>query len=70
MENTQYLDKIIVSSGKKKGYLADRLGMTRQTFSKKIQDPSSFTNLQTNILCEELNITLLSERQKIFCSKC
>lgn len=67
MGNAQYLDEIISASGKKKGYLADKLGITRQTFTKKTQDPSSFTNLQTEILCSELNITKLSDRQKIFC---
>lgn len=67
MGNPQYLDEVIVASGKKKGYLAERLGVTRQTFTKKIKDPSSFTNLQTEILCEELNITKLSDKQKIFC---
>ena len=67
MGNPQHLDKFISDSGKKKGYLANRLGVTRQTFSKKVQDPSSFTNLQTEILCAELNITKLSDRQKIFC---
>lgn len=67
MGNPQYLEEIISLSGKKKGYLAERLGVTRQTFSKKCKNPSSFTNLQANVLCEELNVTKLSERQKIFC---
>ena len=67
MGNPQYLEECIVASGKKKGYLADRIGITRQTFAKKCKNPSSFTNLQANILCEELNVTKLSDRQKIFC---
>lgn len=67
MGNPQYLDNAILTSGKKKGYLAERLGISRQTFTKKSKDPSSFTNLQTEILCEELNITKLSDKQKIFC---
>lgn len=67
MGNPQYLEEIIMSSGMKKGYLAERIGVTRQTFSKKCKNPSSFTNLQTDILCAELNITKLSEKQKIFC---
>jgi hypothetical protein len=67
MGNPQYLEEVILSSGKKKGYLADKLGVTRQTFTKKCKDPSSFTNLQTDILCDELNVTKLSEKQKIFC---
>lgn len=67
MGNPQYLEECIISSGKKKGYLADCIGMTRQTFAKKCKDPSSFTNLQATILCDELNVTKLSDRQKIFC---
>lgn len=67
MGNPQYLDDAILTSGKKKGYLAERLGISRQTFTKKSKDPSSFTNLQTEILCEELNITKVADRQKIFC---
>lgn len=67
MGNPLYLEECIVSSGKKKGYLADKLGVTRPTFNKKCKDPSSFTNLQATILCEELNITKLSDKNKIFC---
>lgn len=67
MGNPLYLEEAITASGKKKGYLAKRLGVSRQTFSKRIQDPSAFTNLQTEILCDELNITKLSDKQKIFC---
>lgn len=67
MGNPQYLDDAILASGKKRGYLAEKLGITRQTFTKKAKDPSSFTNLQTEILCEELNITKTVDRQKIFC---
>lgn len=67
MGNALYLEEAIVASGKKKSYLASRLGVSRQTFSKRIQDPSAFTNLQTEILCTELNITKLSDKQKIFC---
>ncbi len=67
MGNAQYLDEMIVASGKKKGYLADALGVSRQTFAKKSKNPSSFTNLQTDILCRELNIVKLTDRQKIFC---
>jgi hypothetical protein len=67
MGNPQYLDEMILRSGKKKGFLAEKLGMTRHTFAKKAKDPSSFTNLQTEILCTELSITKLSDKQKIFC---
>lgn len=66
MGNPQYLEKVINNSGKKKGYLAERIGVTRQTFTKKCKDPSSFTNLQVSILCDELSITRLTDRVKIF----
>lgn len=67
MGNAQYLENAIAASGKKKSYLADRIGVTRQTFSKKCKEPALFTNLQTEVLCNELNITKASERMKIFC---
>ena len=67
MGNPQYLGEVITASGKKKGYLAGKLGVSRPTFAKLLKDPSSFTNLQTEILCSELNITKVSEKQKIFC---
>jgi hypothetical protein len=66
MGNAQYLEDAIKCSGKKKGYLADRIGVTRQTFTKKCKDPSSFTNLQVSVLCAELEITRLTDRAKIF----
>ena len=66
MGNPQYLENVINNSGKKKGYLAEKIGVTRQTFTKKCKDPSSFTNLQVSILCDELSITRLTDRLKIF----
>lgn len=67
MGSPQHLEEAITLSGKKKGHLAERLGITRQTFTKKCKNPELFTNLQTEVLCEELNITKLSDKQKIFC---
>lgn len=67
MGNPQYLDELIKMSGKKRAFLAEKLGISRQTFAKKCKDPSSFTNLQANILCDEINVTKLTDRQKIFC---
>ena len=66
MGNPQYLEDLIRVSGKKKGYLADRIGVTRQTFATKCKNPENFTNLQASILCDELNITKLTDRLKIF----
>lgn len=67
MINTQYLMDLIEKSGKKIGYLADKLGLSRAGFYKKIHGKSSFTEKEATILCEELGVTTLSERKKIFC---
>lgn len=66
MTDTQYLEKLIVESGKKKSYLAEKIGCSRQYFRMKCNNEASFTVVEVNILCEELNITKLSEKEKIF----
>ena len=66
MGNALYLEKIIKESGLKKQYLADKCGMTRQSFTSKCKEPSSFTAANVAILCKELNITSLKKRDEIF----
>lgn len=66
MTDTQYLEKLIVESGKKKSYLAEKIGCSRQYFRMKCNNEAPFTVAEVNILCEELNITKLSEKEKIF----
>lgn len=69
MVDTQILEKVIFDSGKKKTYLADCLGITIQTLRNKILGKSDFTMREVDILCEELNITKLSDKEKIFNKK-
>lgn len=64
--DVQYLEKVISESGKKKDYLASKLGISRQTFYLKCQGKSDFTAPEIKILCNELNITSLKERESIF----
>lgn len=66
MTDTQYLEKLIVESGKKKSYLAEKIGCSRQYFRMKCNNEAPFTVVEVNILCKELNITKLSEKEKIF----
>ena len=66
MADTQYLEKLIKDSGKKKSYLADRIGCSRQYFRMKCNNEAEFTVSEANILCEELNVTKLTEKEKIF----
>lgn len=69
MVDTQELEKRIVQSGKKKGYLADKLGISRMYFRYKIINKAPFNNDETDILCDELSITKLTDKEKIFFKK-
>lgn len=69
MVDTELLERKIIESGKKIGYLANKLGISRQYFRMKCKNKADFTNRETDILCEELNITTLTEKEKIFFKK-
>lgn len=62
------LEKKITNSGKKYSHLANKLGISPQYFSKKRKGLADFTNKETNILCKELNITDVIEKEAIFFS--
>ncbi len=66
MVDTELLEKWIVASGKKIGYLAEKIGVSRQYFNMKRNNKADFTNRETDILCSELGITSLIEKEKIF----
>lgn len=66
MADTQYLEKLIKASGKKKTYLADKIGCSRQYLRMKINNEADFTVNEANILCSELGVTKLSDKEKIF----
>lgn len=66
MTNTTELEKIIKDSGLKKGYIAKTMSLSRQALDNKIKNRSAFTSVEINALCEILNITKLTEKEKIF----
>lgn len=66
MVNTKYLELLIGASGKKKGYLAKKCGISRQYLKAKCDNKADFKTSEVLILCEELGITSLKEREKIF----
>ena len=66
MGKAQYLEAIIRDSGLKKQYLADKCGMTRQSFTTKCKDPSSFTAANVAVLCKELKINSMQKAKEIF----
>lgn len=69
MTDTQELLKIINESGLKKGYIAEKLGITTYGFQKKVENKSQFKAEEIKILCELLNIKSLKEKEKIFFAK-
>jgi hypothetical protein len=69
MTNTELLEKRISDSGKKKGFLAEKVGLSRAGFRNCMVNKAEFTASQIDILCEELNITSLKDRFAIFFAK-
>ncbi len=69
MNNTVLLEQKIKDSGKKKSYLAERIGLSGAGFRNCIINKAEFKASQIDILCEELHITSLRERQDIFFAK-
>lgn len=66
MTNVALLEKKIKDSGKKRCHLALALGLSRQGFRNLCTGKSQFRTEQVNIMCKELNITDLKEKEAIF----
>ena len=68
MTNTKLLEERIAESGKKNVYLAKKCGLTYAGFRNCVINKAEFKASQIQILCEELDITSLKDRQAIFFS--
>ena len=66
MTNQKLLEEKIVKSGKKKGYLAKKCGLSRTGFLNCVKGDALFNTSHIKILCDELNISSLEERESIF----
>lgn len=66
MTNVALLDEKIKASGKKKSYLAEKIGMSRASFRSYCQGKKEFRTNQVQTLCEELGITDIAEKEAIF----
>lgn len=66
MTDTEKLQEKIDASGKKKGYLAEKVGLSRAGFRNCETNKAEFTARQINILCDELYIEDLEEKESIF----
>jgi plasmid maintenance system antidote protein VapI len=69
MTNTELLEKRIAESGKKKTFLAEKVGLSRAGFRNCVTNKAEFTATQIDVLCAELGITSLKERFSIFFAK-
>ena len=69
MTDTAMLEKLIADSGKKKGYLAQRCGLSTAGFRNCVTNKAEFRSGQIAILCEELNITSLKVKDAVFFAK-
>lgn len=66
MTNQELLERKILESGKKKVYLAKKCGLSRMGFRNCINGDALFNTSHVKILCDELNITSLKEKESIF----
>lgn len=64
--DTELLNQAIAESGKKIGYLAKACGLSRQGFDNCRNNVAEFKGSHIKILCEELGITSLVRRERIF----
>ena len=69
MTNTRLLNEVIQKSGLKKRYLAEKMGLSPYGLTLKINNDSRFYVDEVMTLCRLLNITSLTEKDKIFFSE-
>lgn len=66
MTNIKMLEEKIRRSGLKKGYIAEKLGVTPSTFSALLNNKSEFKASQISTICKVLNIEDDAEVKAIF----
>jgi hypothetical protein len=66
MTNTELLEKKIDESGKTRKYLAMKCGLTYAGFRNCVINKAEFKPSHIKILCVELNIKSLKEKDQIF----
>lgn len=66
MTNTKELERIIADSGLKKSYIAKAINLSRQGFKNKCENKTPFTATEIALLCDLLNITKLTDKERIF----
>lgn len=63
--DTELLEKYILRSGYKIGFITDQLGISRQAFDQKMKNKNKFRASEVYVLCDLLKITP-EDKPKIF----
>ena len=66
MTNKKLLEDKISLSGKTKRHLAKKCGLSYQGFFNCLNGRAEFNTSHVKVLCDELNITALKEKEAIF----
>lgn len=66
MVNTALLNNKIYESGKTKTHLAKKAGISLTTLRNKINNEYPFNSDEMEVLCDELDIKRLTEKESIF----
>lgn len=69
MNNTELLKEKIKESGKSISFLAKKIGLSRAGFYNCMANKAEFKSSQVDILCRELGVRSLKEKQRIFFAK-
>lgn len=69
MTDTKALKELIKNKGMKMKYVAEYLGLSAYGFQLKVENKQEFKTSEVSALCELLNITSLSEKERIFFAK-
>lgn len=69
MVDIERLEEKMQKSGKSKTHLSNALGIAIQTFKKKCTNKNDFKLSEVDVLCDELEITTMTERAEIFLAK-
>jgi hypothetical protein len=67
--NTEKLNMKIKDSGKTKTHLAKKAGISLTTLRSKINNLYPFNSDEMEVLCSELDIKALTEKESIFFAK-
>lgn len=66
MTNTELLAKKVKENGLRTAFIAEKLGISKAGWYRKLKGKSPFTAEQIQIMCEILHITSLREKEDIF----